>query len=77
MARYRIMEGYIFMSNQDDNCITSFQKGIEMMEPFLGKSNDFLVSERNSLISDSVIIASAYSSYSRWIQGKGHQSMPI
>ena len=71
MARYRIMEGYIFMSNQDDNCITSFQKGIEMMEPFLGKSNDFLVSERNSLISDSVIIASAYSSYSRWIQGKG------
>ena len=71
MARYRIMEGYIFMSNQDDNCITSFQKGIEMMEPFLGKSNDFLTLDRYSLVSDSVNVASAYLEYSKWMQIKG------
>jgi len=70
-ARYHIMEGYVYMTDQDDRCIPAFQNGIKMMEPFLGKSNDFLTLDRYSLVSDSVNVASAYLEYSKWMQIKG------
>lgn len=71
-ARYHIMQGYVYMTDQDDRCGEEFQKGISKMEPFLGKFNDYLTSDRYSLISDSVNVASAYLEYSRWAQGKGN-----